>query len=165
MLRNEKKNRLGSFLLMGLLCCAACTPNGDPVSAEIGPDPMTTVRELLQLHSLLGRQPEERSEKAKNKEISTASLEPLFVNLDTHDPFLRDLYIGFVVGALARNQGRLFVTKRDNRADVRAGKLTVKMVQAKDRYKIDLDKTIPPEIKKRAAEEKTRYHQAGGSLR
>jgi hypothetical protein len=149
------------FLLPPLIALmAACT--GDPKQApdQHGPDPMITVHELLRLHDLLGKQPEERSQKTKTKEVPTASLKPLFVNLENSDPFLRQLYVGFVVGALARYQGRLFVSKHGNRAEVSAGKLKVAMKLKDGRYKIDLEKTIPEVIRQRAKIEKTRYQEA-----
>ncbi len=121
------------------------------------PDPTSTVDELLRLHGLLGKQPEDRSHQTKSAEIDMASLEPLFVNFKKYDPFLRDLYVGFVVGALARYQGKLFISKHENEANVKAGNLTVRMRLDNDRYKIDLEKTVPAVIKQRAAKEKTRH--------
>jgi hypothetical protein len=150
------------FFLLPLITAllAACTMDTKQAPDPSGPDPMATVRELLRLHDLLGKQPEERPHKTKNKEVSTASLEPLFVNLETYDPFLRELYVGFVVGALARYQGRLFISKHENEAAVSAGNLKVRMKLKDHRYKIDLEKTIPDAIRQRANKEKNRYQKA-----
>ena len=145
------------LLVSLIILLAACTTDSKHVPGQHDPDPMTTVRELLRQHDLLGKQPEERSEESKNKEIPTASLAPLFLDLDNTDPFLRELYVGFVVGALARYQGRLFISKHRNRAEIRAGNLTVMMMLDGDRYKIDLKKTIPDAIKERAKKEYRRY--------
>jgi hypothetical protein len=131
-----------------------------PTPDPSGSDPIATVHQLLRLHGLLGKQPEERSHKTKNREVSMASLTPLFVNLEKHDPFLRDLYVGFVVGALARYQGKLFISKHGNEAEVRAGNLTVTMKLKDGHYKVDLEKTIPAAIKQRANREKVRYAEA-----
>jgi hypothetical protein len=154
-----KKSACLLLLLMTVLSVVACM-DAKQTSDPTDPDPTITVNELLRLHGLLGKQPEGRSHKTKNTEIDMASLEPLFVNLEKHDPFLRDVYVGFVVGALARYQGKLFVSKHENEANVRAGNLTVRMKLENDCYKIDLEKTVPTVIKQRAAEERARYAQS-----
>jgi hypothetical protein len=145
------------FLLLLITVLSVACVDAKQTSDPTNPDPTITVNELLWLHGLLGKQQEDRSHQTKSIEVDMASLETLFVNLEKHDPFLRDVYVGFVVGALARYQGKLFVSKHENEADVRAGNLTVRMKLENDRYKIDLEKTIPAAIKQRAAEEKSRH--------
>ncbi len=145
---------LSAFVLV-----MACTPNPGPPAATQGPDPLTTVRELLQLHDLVGKQPEERSVKTRKQEVDPKALSQLFYDFEADDPFLRELYIGFVIGVLARNQGRLFVSTHGNRAEIAAGKAKVLLKRDQDRYRIVLKESIPKEIVKRAKQEQARFKE------
>jgi hypothetical protein len=119
------------------------------------------VRELLALHGLQGRQAEERTPAEKETPINPAALAALFTDLGQQDPFLDDLYVGFLVGLLARHQERLFVEhRRDETARVWAGGAAVVLHRKKNKWQISLAESIPGEIKKRALKEKTRLEQA-----
>ncbi len=148
------------FVSVALLAIA-CTSSSRPTPSPSGSDPLATVRDLLRLHDLLGKQPEERSDKTRNTKVKRSALNPLFTDLEDPGPFLSDLYVGFVVGALARNQGRLFVSRQGGRAEVTAGKARIVLKLAGNRFRIVLSESIPEDIKKRAAQEKIRFDKAG----
>jgi len=143
---------LFAALLAG--CLAGCDkPAPDP-------DPLETVRALLVLHDLEGKQPEQRTDAERKKGIDRAKLAELVGDLDDFDVFIADLYTGFVAGGAARAQENLSVRKVAGHAEVRAGKLDIVLERRGERWVIDLGRTIPPEIKKRAAEEHERFTQA-----
>jgi hypothetical protein len=146
-----------------ILCATGCQVDEQPKKEPAGPGPMHTVNQLLRLHDLLGRQPEERSPASRNKVVDPKALDALIFDFGDYDPFIRDLYVGFVTGALARSQGRLFVTKQGERAEVSSGRLRIKMARAGDLYQIILKESIPEEIKKRARLEKAKFDQARGA--
>jgi hypothetical protein len=136
--------------------------------ADAKPSPADTARELLSLHGLAGRQPEDRNEADRNKPVDHRALSALFTDYASTDPFLADLYVGFLVGALARNQSSLRAAEAGDRATVEAGKLAVSLERRGGRWLISLASSIPDEIKRRALEEKVRYdaaRAAGQSLR
>ena len=116
--------------------------------------PLKTAKELLQLHGLLGVQPEQRSEELRKREVDPKALEDLVADLDGQEKFLTDLYIGFVLGALARNQDTLSVSVGSSRARIMAGNLKIWFVMKNGRWKVSLSETVPNEVKKRALEEK-----------
>ena len=144
--------------IAALLALSACGDDRPPEPQ--GPDPLDAVREILRLHDLEGRQPEERSPQAREREVDRAALSRLVADLDARDPFLSDLYVGFVVGALARHQTRLFVSRMGNRAEVSAGDARIVLVLDGGRWKILLGDSVPDEIERRAAQEKRRYEEA-----
>ncbi|MCP4599707.1 MAG: hypothetical protein GY847_04070 [Proteobacteria bacterium] len=150
---------LGVIVTVFLLA-AACSNGSKPTPYSSGPDPLATVRELLRLHDLLGKQPEDRSEETRNKEVERGALSPLFLDLDAQEPFLTNLYVGFVVGVLARNQGRLYISRRGHRVEVTAGNARIVLKLESDRFRIVLKESIPEAIKKRAAKEKARFEEA-----
>lgn len=133
----------------GVTVFSACERTPTPMEAA-SPDPLTTVRELLRLHDLLGKQPEDRPSASRNRLVDWADLKLWIDDMDGHEPFLGNLYVGFVVGALARNQGRLFVTGTRNRVQVAAGRARVVLRLKGGRYKIVLAETIPKGIVERA---------------
>ncbi len=143
-----------------LLLVAACKEGSKPAKEQTGPNPLATVRELLRLHDLVGRQPEERSDETKKKEVDRSSLGTLIADLDAEDRFISDVYVGFVIGALARNQGRLFVSRKGETAYVTAGTVKVVLRLQGGIWKIVLSETIPAEIKKQAALSKAQFEQA-----
>ena len=153
-------HRRGLRVALAIAFVAGCKTGAERPAQAPGPDPMTTVRSLLSLHDLLGKQPEERGASARSKPPDPAELNRLFADYDRLDPFLGNLYVGFVTGALARNQGRLFVSRQGDRAEVSAGRLRVIMKRSEGRYRIVLEKTVPYEIKARAAREKAIFDQA-----
>jgi hypothetical protein len=122
---------------------------------------METIDALLELHGLRGLMPEERSREVRARAVDESALEALFWDYRARDPFLTSLYVGFVVGALARHQHILAMTKRGHRATVHAGDLAVQMsYNSHDhRWQIVLDKTIPETVKARARVEKARLVQ------
>ena len=128
--------------------------NSDPI-----PSPGETVVQLLELYAVAGQQPEDRSEKDIQNEVNRQRLAVLFTDLEDHDRFLADIYVGFLVGALARYQTRLFATVEGTRATVTAGKVVVMMQLVNKQWKIVLTDSIPPEIKQRAAEERQKMQR------
>ncbi len=121
--------------------------------------PMATIDALLDLHGMRGRMPEERSDETRRKAVDETALKRLFLDFESEDPFLANLYVGFVVGVLARHQHMLVLTRRGNRATVHAGDLPVKMMKKNDHWLIVLKKTIPDAIRKRAEAEQQRLKQ------
>ncbi len=136
---------------------AAC---GENDSALASPDPRDVAKTILELHDLLGRQPEDRSEASREKEIPPAELEKLIVDYSSHDRFISDIYVGFTVGVLSRNQTRLFPLKKGKRAELAAGKATVHLDLIDGRWLINLGRTVPSQIKERAALEKKKFDDA-----
>ncbi len=145
---------------IAFLTVMACNPTSESPLSSKGPDPLATVRKLLELHELVGRQPEERSLETRKKDVDLKALGELFEDFDGKDPFLRDVYIGFVVGVLARNQGRLFVSRQGNRAEISAGKAKVVLRRDNSQFRIVLKESVPKEIVTRANEEKDRFKEA-----
>ena len=147
-----------ALLWAALLLAAACQPETPPPDAVA--DPRETTRALLALHELEGKQPEDRSDDTKRAEVHREALSELIADLDRTDRFIADLYVGFVVGALARHQTRLFVTREGSRAVVSAGKARIVLRLAQGRWRIVLAESVPPEVKRRAVEAKRSYDQA-----
>ena len=140
-----------------LLCCSS---DNSVKSNPRSPDPLRTVQALLELHDLLGKQPEERSQAARQRPVDEAALIELVHEFEKDDPFLANLYVGFVVGALARYQTRLRVNVKGNCAEIRAGDLQVVLKLVGDVWRVDLEKSVPEEIKVRAKMEKLRLSRA-----
>ena len=145
---------------LALLLVATCKDSNKYPEVKPDPNPLATVRELLRLHDLVGKQPEERSDETKKKEVDRSALGTLIDDLDANGRFLSDVYVGFVIGALARNQGRLFVSRKGRSAQVTAGNVKVKLRLKDGIWKIVLSETVPAEIKKRAVLSKTQFEQA-----
>ncbi len=120
------------------------------------PDPRLTVSKLLAVHGVLGKDADQRTSGDRKKRIGTADLKALFVDYDNFDPFLADLYVGFVVGALARFQDRLVVNRTLNRTVITAGKATVVMQLDDNGWRILLGRSVPEAIKARAKLEMAR---------
>jgi len=137
-----------------LLGCSA-----EPAPEQV-PDPLVTARELLALHDVLGRAPEDRPDESKEREVDRQALTALIADPGGRDPFVTDLYVGFVVGALARYQDKLVATASAGRATVVAGRARIAMRLEGARWKIVLEESVPDEIKERAAAEKRRYDEA-----
>jgi hypothetical protein len=138
-----------------LVAASACERDKDRTA-----DPAGTASALLSLHDLAGRQPEERPKEILDREVDRAALRALVADLDEHDKFISDIYLGFVVGALARNQRGLFVTTRGDDAAIEAGKATIRLKLVGSSWKIILDASVPDEIKERAAAQKKSYEEA-----
>jgi hypothetical protein len=127
---------------VSLLASPACRDRG----AEEGASPpaaksegvsrseaVTAVAErLLAAHHLLGRQPEELTKEEKDTPVDQKVIEALVADLGAYDPFIRDLYVGFVVGALARHQGRWITSIDGDRATIAAGDVRVAFVRKGD---------------------------------
>jgi hypothetical protein len=143
-----------------LLSCCTGPTGGKDDPGEKGPDPLETARGLLALHGLSGRQPEERPEAQRDAPVPREQLARFVADLETRDPFLTDLYVGFVVGALARHQGRLFVERQGSRAVTSAGDARVVLTLTPAGWKVVLEESVPDEIKRRAAEEHARFLEA-----
>ncbi len=133
---------------------------GFACSTQKAPSPGDTVLKLLDLHGLAGKLPEERTRESSEAEVDRAKLAALIVDLDDHDPFIADIYVGFVLGVLASHQARLFVTVEGSRAEVAAGRASVKMRLVDSSWKIVLGESVPREIKERALVEKKNYEDA-----
>ena len=153
MLSRYKKHLPAIFPVLALVGCFAC-------SAEKASNPGDTVLKLLDLHNLAGKLPEERTKESSEAEVDRAKLAALIMDLDEHDPFIADIYVGFVLGVLARHQARLFVTVEGSRAEVTAGRAGVKMRLVDGNWKIVLGESVPREIKERAIVEKKNYEEA-----
>jgi hypothetical protein len=141
------------------LLALGCGDRGDPPPAPI-PDPLVTARELLALHDLLGRQPEDRSDEIKQGEVDRQTLAALVSDYHGRDPFVTDLYVGFVVGALARYQDTLVATAGSGRATVVAGRARIAMKLEGSKWRVVLEESVPREIKDRAAAEQRRFEEA-----
>jgi hypothetical protein len=148
----------GRALAITALLLAAC--NGEPAGSGAPPDPRDTARALLALHELDGVQPAQRSDEAKGTDVHRDALAELIADLESTDRFTADLYVGFVVGALARHQTRLFVAREGSRATVSAGKARIAMRLEQGRWRILLAESVPDEIKRRASQAKQEYEAA-----
>ena len=123
-------------------------------------DPVLTVQHLLDLYNLKGKKPDDRTERQKKKDIDKADLDKLILDIDVEDKFITDIYIGFVLGSLAQNQERLFVTRQGKTAKIAAGRTKIILNLKNNVWKINLAASIPPEFKQRALAEKIRYKNA-----
>ena len=122
--------------------------------------PAETALKLLALHGLLGKSPSERTDRDKKTLVSHEELSSLFVDLEDYDEFTGELYAGVVIGALAGNQSQLKETKRKNAAEITAGSAIIYFDLVNNIWKINLEKTIPEDMKTRAKLEKQRYEAA-----
>jgi hypothetical protein len=121
---------------------------------SVRPDPLVTVRQILALHGLEGRSPDNRPEAFRNAEVDPEALGRLFFDYHREDPFLANLYVGFIVGALAVNQHTLQVFEQGLKAEIRAGKVRVSMRFSDGAWRVSLADSIPDGVKARAKMEK-----------
>lgn len=119
-------------------------------------DPLDTVSELLAVHGLAGKDKTTRSRADRETRIDPEVLQRLIVDYRAFDPFLSDLYVGFVAGALARYQGRFVVERDAKHARVSAGRVTLVMVLGHAGWQIHLGRSVPESIKARAKLEQAR---------
>lgn len=140
---------VGITSLFGVLLCGC----SDSHQAS---DPLDTVSELLAVHGLAGKDRATRSRTDRETRVNPEVLQRLIVDYRAHDPFLAELYVGFVVGALARYQGRLVVERDDERAFVSAGRVSLVMLLGNAGWQIHLDRSIPESIKAKAKLEQAR---------
>jgi hypothetical protein len=129
-------------------------------SSEPAASPRQVAEKLLALHGLLGKQPEQRSKAAKNSEVDRDELDKYFIDLEKYDKFTGDIYVGVIVGGLAREQGGLREKITGRKAVIKAGEGIIYFELTGKNWKINLDKTIPDPIKERAKQEKQRYDAA-----
>jgi hypothetical protein len=141
----------------------SCGGDVDVASDPMAPDPLETVKGILALHDLLGKQPEERSAAARQRQVDGVALRRFVDDWDRQDSFVGNLYVGFVVGALSRYQTRLRVEVKGKRAEVAAGNVRVVMRLVDDAWRVVLESSVPEEIKARAKIEKLRLLRAGGA--
>jgi hypothetical protein len=118
------------------------------------PSPLDTANKILKLHGLLGKQPDERPDRVQKAAPDRGALKQLFLDYDKEDPFLADLYVGFVVGALSVNQRNLHVFQESRRAEVKAGNARISMHLVGGVWRVSLSESIPVEIRARAKMEK-----------
>lgn len=147
------------LLTVLVVLALACGEEGQKSPPDV-PDPLIAARELLALHDLLGRQPDERTAESQEQEIDRAALTRLVADLEHREPFISDLYVGFVVGALARFQDRLVATVIGSRATIVAGRARIVLQLDNGKWKFVLEESVPAEIKERATAEKRRYEAA-----
>ncbi|MBN2804011.1 MAG: hypothetical protein JXR91_13035 [Deltaproteobacteria bacterium] len=140
------------FLITVTIFMFACNRTPD--------SPVKVSEKLLVLHDLLGKTPKERSKEAKNSEVDRDELENFFVDLDRFDKFTADIYVGIIVSALAQKQKELQEKISGKEALVRVGEGTIYFKLVQNRWKIDLEKTVPKKMKERAKIEKDRYESA-----
>lgn len=149
--------RYSGVAVLVILCAfGACT---EPVRDAKREEPLAVVRKLLEHHGLLGKKPEDRTLRQRETPVSRSLIEPLFADLGNDDAFLEEVYIGFVVGALTRNQDNLAVEVKGNRARILAGSAAVVLVQNEGRFRIVLAESVPEEVKIRAKREKERLER------
>ena len=122
--------------------------------------PAETALRLLSLHGMLGKSPSDRTKKDKTTLVEKEELEAYFVDLDKYDKFTGELFTGVILGALAQNQSRLQESRKETTAEVTAGKATIYFELVDNVWKINLEKTIPVEMKDKASVEKARYEAA-----
>ncbi len=145
-----------NLLLLSVLSVALFGSCADKKDA----DPGDTVLRILDLHDLAGKQLEDRSKESRDKEVNREKLSALIADLDQHDPFIADIYLGFVLGVLSSHQTRLFVTTEGTRAEVMAGKAVIGMRLVDGTWRIVLGESVPAEIMERALPEKKTYEDA-----
>ena len=133
--------------MMLLVGCSDATRTSGPLDA---------VSELLSIHGVAGKDADKRSRTARKTQVDKAVLQRLFVDYSGFEPFLADLYVGFVVGALARYQDRLVVEREGRRASVSAGRVTLAMRLGEAGWQIHLGRSIPEPVKARAKLEQAR---------
>ncbi|MBN2527792.1 MAG: hypothetical protein JXR76_15490 [Deltaproteobacteria bacterium] len=141
------------LLATGIAALSSCSDQ-PPMS------PAETTLKLLALHGLLGKNPSERSPEEKNTLVNSDELKSLFVDLDRFDKFTGELYVGIILGALARNQSQLVENRQKTTAEIIAGKATIHLDRVENVWKINLNKTIPQPMKEQAQKEKIRYEAA-----
>jgi len=141
-----------------LLSFVICSCN--KTEKKSAPDPILTVQLLLDLYNLKGKKPDDRTEHQKKKDIDKAALAKLILDTDAEDEFITDIYIGFILGSLAQNQERLFVTRQGKTAKIAAGRTKVILNLKNNAWKINLAASVPPEFKQKAFAEKIRYKNA-----
>jgi hypothetical protein len=141
-----------------LAFAVACQSGGEDRADADGP--RAAAEHLLALHGLLGRKPGELTQEEKDAPVDRAAIAALVTDLGAYDVFTGDLYVGFVVGALAEQQGRWTTATDGARALIAAGGARIVFVRRGGAWKADLAASVPAEIKKRAAEEKRRYEAA-----
>jgi hypothetical protein len=149
-------------LVLAVVAAAACK------GAEGAQGPRAAAERLLQLHGLLGRQPEELTQAEKDAPVDRKAVAGLVDDVGAYDEFISDLYVGFVVGALAKHQGRWTTAMDGAQAIIAAGGARILFVRKDGAWKVSLAASVPDEIRKRAAEEKRRYEAAkatGDALR
>ena len=145
-----------AVLALALAAAGACRSGG-----EEGADGVRAAAEkLLALHGLLGRQPEELSRAERDAPVDRKAVAGLVADVGSCDEFISDLYVGFVVGALAKHQGRWTTAMDGAQAIVAAGDARILFVREDGAWKVSLAASVPDEIKKRAAEEKQRFEAA-----
>ena len=163
-MRGTKRLVFLTATLISMILLSACAKEEAPSV----PDPREAAEALLRLHGLAGRQPEDRSDEEKDTEVDRDALAALVKDMDAHDPFIADIYTGFVVGALARNQETLTAVVNGERGTIIAGKARVVLALEDGKWRFVLGDSVPPEIVERAREEKQKFEEAkarGESLR
>ncbi|NLN63745.1 MAG: hypothetical protein GX146_12830 [Myxococcales bacterium] len=148
---------LSACLFLITLSACRSAPSDAPGLAST---PTDVAWALLELHGLKGRLPEDRPRDVVDRLVPREKLQPLFLDLDEFDPFIGDLYVGVIVGALARHQDRLFASASREDATLTAGQSVIHLRKDQGGWKVHLEKSIPEEMKARAQAEKARYENA-----
>lgn len=123
-------------------------------------EPLDAVRRLLALYDLAAKGPAERGAAEKNKAVDRNEVLALVADAPAHDPFLVDLYTGFLAGVLSSSRNGLVVTRRGDTAEVAAGRLRVVLRLDGATWKIALAESVPDEIKARALMAKESFERA-----
>jgi hypothetical protein len=144
--------------LFAIAAAGACRDRADDGAGTAGP--RAAAERLLALHGLLGRQPGELTQEERDAPVDREAIEGLVADVGAYDGFTGDLYVGFVVGALARQQGRWTTAMDGARALVAAGEARILFVRRDGAWKVDLGASVPDVVKRRAADEKRRYEAA-----
>jgi hypothetical protein len=142
-----------AMTMLALVCAwTGCASS----SKEATPEPLDSVKQILRLHGLEGRSLGNRSEAARHAAVDREKLSLLFLDYTKEDPFLANLYVGFITGVLAGNQHVLQVTQRGSRAKVLAGNLSISMHLKDGAWRVSLAESVPAAVKARAKMEKLR---------
>ena len=137
-------SRIGIAVCVALFAATGCAEKPREAAR---PRAETFVFDLLSLHDLNGTSPSARSDAARRKPVDRAALARLFADYEKEDPFLADLYVGFIVGSLATHQERLQIFESGARAEIRAGNTTVSLRYGNGAWRASLAASIPEAIK------------------
>ena len=158
-----KAKRIRKWVALTMLfAVTGCAGSGEDTAPA--PSPEEPLRQLLALHGLLGRSLDERPEAFKKAAINRAALEKWVLDYSEEDPFLADLYVGFVVGATAANQHSMETTVHGARAEVKVGRARIVLHLSKGLWRISLGESVPEAVKARAKMEKLRVAENASIL-
>lgn len=137
-----------------VMILAGCNILSEDVESR--PSPSDTLAQILRMHGVEGRSLNERPPEFQKAAVDREVLSRIFMDYAAEDPFLANLYVGFIVGVLAEHQNTLQVKTKGLRSEVRAGKARIFMHLHDKFWRISLTESIPDAVKARAKMEKLR---------